>query len=124
MQLSKEQIKTAVEFADKYKVKAMYVNDKGEFFKLESDAKNSVAGNRARYMQVDAATKVSKTTDVIASKPESTNDTATVKEVNAFVDTCTSIAEIQAVIEAEKAGWNRKTILNYAAKKIEELKTK
>lgn len=124
MQLSKEQIKQAVELAQKYTVKTMFVNDKGEFFKLESDAKNSVAGNRERYVKVEAETKVFKTPDVPESKTEATNDTATVKEVNAFLDTCTDEASILKVVEAEQNGYNRKTILNYAKKKINELKSK
>ena len=124
MELSKKQIGQAVELANKYNAKAMFVNDKGEFFKLESDAKNSVSGNREKYMKVDAETQVSKTPDVPASTPEATNDIATVKEVNAFIDTCTNEASILKVIEAEQKGYNRKTILSYAKKKVNELKSK
>jgi len=124
VKISKEQIKTGIELAEKHNVKSIFVNDKGEFFRLESDAKNSVSSDHDRYVSIDASTESVGLPDTKAVIAESTNDIATVKEVNAYIDTCTDVDSILEVVEAEKKGFNRKTIIAHATKRMNELKTK
>ena len=56
MNITIEQKIKAAEIAKKFKVKAVFVNNKGEFFTAETYAKNSVNSNPDAYKKVDEPT--------------------------------------------------------------------
>jgi hypothetical protein len=58
MQVTKEQKAKAAEIAKAQKIKAVWVNEKGEFFTAEDLASLSVDGKKEKFAKIDTTAKV------------------------------------------------------------------
>ena len=95
----------------KHKLAKVWVNESGEVFSEEQFAKSSVKGDKDKYAAVEVTAEV--------SKPEkTTNELGTVQEVIAAIEAAEAAESVQAIIDAEKTGKNRKTVLEAAVKKL------
>ncbi len=113
MKISKDKLKEAQDIAKKYGFKQMYVNEGGEFFTSENLASGSVNGNKDKYAEVplNVATVSEKKT-----KPGKT-DALTLE-----IDACTTVEEVEEILNAEQEGENRKEVISACELKIEQLK--
>lgn len=112
LQITADQKKQAIEIGRKHKADIVYVNEKGEFFTNESFAKNSVGGNKDLYGKVEVVAEV---------KEKGTNDTVTAEELVTAIETAETVDAVNGIIEAEKKGKNRVTVIKAGEKKLETL---
>ena len=111
MTISKEIKDKALEIGRKHKLAKVWVNEGGEVFSEEQFAKASVAGDKDKFAAVEITAEVKNTEKV-------TNDLGTVLEVLAAIEAAATAEDVQAIIDAEKEGKNRKTVLEAADKKL------
>lgn len=108
--------KKGVELAKKHGYKALFVNDKDEFFTSKSFAANSVGNDKERYAEVNIGV------DKVVEK--STTDLDKTDEVIAKINECETASDVEAIVKAEADGKNRKSVIAAAAKKIQSLEKK
>ncbi len=116
MKITEAKQKEARELAARHGLKELWINEKGEFFTLKSNASNSVANDKEKYAQVNigADSKAGKTT----------NDLGKAAEVIAAIEGCIDMTEVEAIRLAEAEGKNRTSVIEAANKKIESLSKK
>ena len=131
LQVTKEQKQKAIELGRKHNVNSMFVNDKGEFFTNENFAKLSVNGDKEKLATVQVTPEEIKETKEepkeeakkIETSGKPTTETATAAELIAAIENATEITAVQAILDAEKSGKKRATVLAAANTKIEQLNT-
>lgn len=111
MTISKEIKEKALEIGRKHKLDKVWVNDSGEVFSEEQYAKASVKGDKDKYATVEITAKVKENSNT-------TNDLGTAQEVTAAIEAAETAEAVQAIIDAEKAGKNRVTVIAAAEKKL------
>lgn len=111
MTISKEIKAKALEIGRKHKLAKVWVNESGEVFSEEQFAKSSVKGDKDKYAAVEITAEVKE-------KGDSTNDLGTVQGVIAGIEAAETAEAVQAIIDAEKAGKNRVTVITAAEKKL------
>lgn len=114
MTISKELKEKAQKLGRKHNVQKVWVNVSGEVFTEEQFAKASVKGDKDKYSPVEVTAEVKK-------DAKGTNDLGNVQEVLDAVDAAETAEAVQAILDAEKTGKNRVTVLTAASKKIETL---
>lgn len=100
----------ALRIGKKANVKVIFVNDSGEFFTDEQFAKLSVKADKDRYISINVSDT---TTDT------DTSDTA--KIVIANIKSLTDLSAVLQILDSEKEGKNRATVIAAAEAKIAEL---
>lgn len=113
MTITNEIKETARALGRKHKLNKVWVNESGEVFSEEQFAKMSVKGDKDKYAPVDVTADVA-----IASSEKKTNALDNVKEVCAAIEAAKTVDEVQEIIDAEKEGQSRKTVLAAAEKKL------
>lgn len=111
MEVTKEIKKQAKELASKFKAKEIFVNESGEFFTEEVNAKQSVKGNKDKYAKVD-----------ISSNSEKSKESNKADELIAAIEAAETAEAVQDIIDAETEGKKRTTVLEAGAKKLETFK--
>jgi len=111
MTITKEIKDKALELGRKHKLVRVWVNESGEVFSDEQFAKSSVKGDKDKYAPVEVTAEVKE-------KEKSTNDLGSVQEVIAGIEAAENTETVQAIIDAEKTGKNRKTVIEAAEKKL------
>lgn len=109
MTISKEIKEKSLEIGRKHKLAKVWVNESGEVFSEEQFAKASVKGDKDKYAPVEITAEV---------KEKATNDLGSVQEVTAAIEAAETAEAVQAIIDAEKAGKNRVTVIAAAEKKL------
>ena len=117
MKVTNEQINTGIELAEKYGFKRIWVNLAGEFFSNENNCANSVKGKKSEYAEVNL-------NGFAGKKEKGTNDLEKIKEVLSHIEDAESTEAVGAILEAEKAGKNRKPVIEAAEKKLESFTQK
>lgn len=127
LQITKEQKEKANEIGRKHNVEKVFVNDKGEFFTVENYAKLSVNGDKDKIAVVVVSASTSddnkSNTTGSATAQKATTETATAAELITAIEATTEITAVQAILDAEKQGRKRATVLAAAGKKIESFKS-
>ncbi len=100
----------AAELAEKHGFDELFVNAKGEFFTSKSNAANSVDGNKEKYAQVHLG--------VAGSGERTTTDLDKAADVIAQIEAAEDKEGVEAILEAESEGKNRKTVIEAALKKV------
>lgn len=124
MIISEDLQNKALKLGRKFRVSKIWVNASGECFTEEQFAKSSVKGDKDKYSSVEITADVvpAKATviPVVESKNDTkfTNDLGTVVEVVSAIEACDNAEAVQAILDAEMAGSNRKTIIAAANKKL------
>lgn len=111
MTITKDIKEKALEIGRKHKYAKVWVNESGEVFSEEQFAKLSVKGDKDKYAPVEITAEVKE-------KANSTNDLGTVQEVITAIEAAETAEAVQAIVDAEKAGKNRKTVFEAAEKKL------
>lgn len=106
----------AQEVAEKNGLNVIFVNDKGEFFSNENFAALSVKSDKSKYAKIEVVAVGDDSED-----GKGTNDLGTVTEVVASIEAAETVDDVEAIVKAEKEGKNRKTVLDAAQKKIDQL---
>jgi len=104
--------KQGEELAEKHGFKRIFVNEKGEFFSNQSYAAHSVGGDMTKYAEIALGTAVEAT---------ATNDLGKAADVIAAIEASSDVEEVRAILEAEVAGKDRKSVVEAASKKIAAL---
>lgn len=115
MKATKEQVAKAAEIASKCGANKVFVNKKGEYFTNENYAAMSVGGSKEEYCEI-VVTPVAE-----ASEPDLA--AATAEQLIAAAKAATESAQVQTILDAEKAGKGRKTVLEACDAKLKELET-
>ena len=108
--------KKAAELAEKHGLKKIFVNENGEFFSEKCHAANSVGGDSKKYTEISLGAPV--------EPVKSTNDLGKLADVIAAIDAATDTETVRAILDAEVAGKDRKSVIEAASKKIAVLTTK
>jgi hypothetical protein len=111
MTITKEIKEAAQALGRKHKLAKVWVNESGEVFSEEQFAKASVKGDKDKYAPVEVTAEVKE-------KEKATNDIGTVQEVIAGIEAAETAEAVQAIIDSEKAGKNRVTVITAAEKKL------
>ncbi|MEA4916549.1 hypothetical protein [Proteiniphilum sp.] len=118
LQVTKEQMKRANDVAKANGLETVFMNEKGEFFSNKNFAALSVEGDKNRYVKIDVSPESG---DSEKEEGKKTNDLGPAGEVVAAIEAATDVDAVEAILTAEKAGKNRKTVLEAAEKKIKGL---
>lgn len=109
MTISNEIKEKALEIGRRHKLSKVWVNDRGEVFSEEQYAKASVGSDKDKFTSVEVTAEV---------KEKGTNDLGNVTEVTAAIEAAETAEAVQAILDAELAGKNRKTVLEAAKNKL------
>ena len=112
MTISKEIKDKAQEIGRRIKASKVWVNVTGEEFSEEQYAKASVGGDKEKFAGVEITAEV---------KERATNDLGSVQDVLVAIEAADSGEAVQAIIDAELSGKNRKTVLEAADKKLKTI---
>jgi hypothetical protein len=113
MKITKDKLKEAQDIAKKYGYKQMFVNNKGELFTSENLASVSVDHDKDKYTEVPLNVATVSTTE----KAKVKSDSLTLE-----IDACTSVEDVEEILNAEKEGENRADVIAACELKIEQLK--
>ena len=105
MKITKEQKENGIEIGQKLGQSKMYINEKGEYFTNENFAKNSVGSDKEKFGTIEV------TAEVVTEEKTT--------ELGTAIESATELESVQAILDAEKAGKSRKSVLEAGAKKIE-----
>lgn len=111
MDVSKEIQKEAQALAKKYGYKELFVNESGEFFTSANLAAVSVGNDKEKYAEVQLGSTAQ-------SNQGKVTDAAS---LILAIDACATTDEVNALLEEEKSGKNRKTVIDACEKKLELL---
>ena len=111
MKITEKQREVGVAIARKRELSAIYVNEKGEYFTDENSAKNSVAGAADGYARISVQAEVTE-----KEKPLPAD------ELVAKIEAATTVEAVEEILAAERAGKNRKTVVEAAETQVSLLK--
>ena len=111
MKITKEQKEKGIVIGNKLGQSKLWINEKGEYFTNENFAKNSVGSDKEKFGTIEV------TAEVVTE--EKTTELGTAIELIAAIESATELESVQAILDAEKAGKSRKSVLEAGAKKIE-----
>ncbi len=109
MKLTDKIRKQAAELAQKHGFSQLWVNEKGEFFSNQSYAVHSVGGDKSKWTEVPIG---------VAVETNATNDLGKAADVIAAIEKAETAEEVRAILDAEVAGKNRKSVIEAGDKKL------
>ena len=118
MKISEDKLKEGRELANKHGFKALFVNEKGEFFTNPSYAAASVGYDKEKFAEVPLKDGMGQGAE---SVDKHTNDLGKAADVIAAIDVAKSSDEVIAILDAEAAGKNRKSVIEAGNKKLDAI---
>lgn len=118
MKISKELLEEGQKLAKKRGYKQLFVNDKGEFFTNKSFAAMSVSYDKEKWAELPLNDGIEHGAEGMGKY---TTDLGKSAEVIAAINAATRGDEVTAILKAESAGKNRKSVIDAGNKKLEAI---
>jgi hypothetical protein len=118
MEITKDKLQEGRELAKKHGFKKLFLNEKGEFFTDKGLALMSVERNADKVAEVPLAGGGE---GEEKGEGKATNDLAKAADVIAAIEAAETHDAVVAILDAESAGKNRKTVIDAGNKRLEAI---